>query len=158
MNKTELLEAYERTDKAEALGLSVELNGFLALAVIEKRYIVELLEKVTGSIDTSKQGTKQLRYNMTKGHTSEILKKATRVYNLPFKVQDIEKAYHQEFKRLGKRPDGGRGTIFEELTRKALNGTKNAKQNQSRTESGDSIINGLDIQIKYDRGGFTLLK
>ena len=158
MNKTELLEAYERTDKAEALGLSVELNGFLALAVIEKSSVVDLLEKVTGAIDTSKQGTKQLRYNMTKGHTSEILKKATRVYNLPFSVKDIEKAYNQEFKRLGKRPDGGRGTIFEAMTRQALNGTKNAKQNQSRTESGDSIINGIDIQIKYDRGGFSLLK
>jgi len=161
MKTADIITAYLATDAADAYGLPLENGDRLSLAVIPHAKAADLLHTIADGKATEKAHNgsgEKIRFNKSKKVAEWIAKNAAEIYALPFTAADIETAYISHIKAYGKQPSGGRGSIFEDWTIKALNGDRNTKQNESRTEGGDTRINGHDIQIKYYRAGFALLK
>lgn len=149
MTKVEILKNHTN----HALGIAVTDGKQLELAIF-KTVTVELLEAITNAPEKAHNGNNGVvKYSMAKGtaikETCDILIK------LPFTTCDIDNAF-TENKNNPNVKKTTRGNLFEDWVCEYLNAEQNDKQNTAYYVSGDMRYDGLDIQIKYNKGGFAI--
>jgi hypothetical protein len=135
------------------LGVAVRNGNGLQLAIF-KTVTLETLCAITNEPEQAHNGNKgACKYSIAKG--TAIKNTADILIDLPFTANDIDKAFTDN-KNNPMVKKTTRGNLFEDWVAEYLNAERNDKPNTAYYVSGDIRWNGLDIQIKYNKGGFAI--
>jgi hypothetical protein len=151
---------YPTQDVAEFLGVGVYSGKGLALALYPNNY--DTIKNIT-NFDSPERRGKDIRLVVSIAKATTYINNAVKIYPLSFSKKDIEseaekmKETQKSLKAQGiEYKTRNQGEIFEAWVIAEIGAQGNNKMNANKKDCGDCRVDGIEIQVKYNKSGLSI--
>jgi hypothetical protein len=96
-----------------------------------------------------------IKYRSTAQKVAYFESHAVKVVDL-MSIEELKASCRHKVNRKGQTYTENCGECFEWLISEMCGGEQNAKANLKNTEGGDITVNGIQYQVKYEKGAITI--